>query len=62
MQLHGTTKYKPIADAQKIKIKQSKDSTTEHHQLIMEESMRRRKEQRNYKTARSMNKMAISTY
>ena len=45
-----TIKQNPIEDTQKIK--KSMHTTQKNHQIIKEENKKRRKEQRNYKTAR----------
>lgn len=44
-----TTKQKSIVDTQKIKINESKHTTTENHQISKEESRRKRKEKRTRK-------------
>ena len=44
-----TTSQKARVDAQKIRGKESKRTTAENHEILKEDS-KRRKEQRNYKT------------
>ena len=44
-----TTKQKPTVDSQRIKIKESKHTTTENHQFTKEDCTRGREEQKNSK-------------
>ena len=46
-----TTKQKPTVDTQKIKRRESKNTTVENHQFTKED-IKGRKEQENYKRAR----------
>ena len=46
-----TTKQKSIEDTQKMKRRESRHTTIANHQITKEKS-KRRKERRNYKTAR----------
>lgn len=47
-----TTKEKPVADTQKIMLKESKHTTTKCHQITKEDSKRESTEQRFCKTVR----------
>lgn len=49
-----TTKQKPIAGTQKIRRRELKHITVENHHFSKEDSKRKRKEQRKYKTAGSV--------
>ena len=54
-----TTEHKCIIDAQEMKRKESKHTTTENHQITKEENKRGRKEQWTKNNQKSMNKRAI---
>lgn len=47
-----TIKQKSTVNTQKIKIKESKHTSLENHQIAKKEKKKRRKEQRNYKITR----------
>ena len=56
-----TRKQKSTVDT--LKIKESKHTTTENHQITEEESKRRRKKQKNFfKRQKAINKMSRRTY
>ena len=47
-----TTKQKPIVNSQKLKSRESEDSTTDNHRFTKVDNKRGKRGQRNHKTAR----------